>query len=177
MNLTDRIRHHIAISTVGPSAGRQMMRKGEIKGVQQFLDHLDIGRFGRPRKFQSALERATKRLARRLSRGGWGAARKFINLFLRTATYNFYLRRKYKLDRIEPLLELPLDSYAAKGLRSEREGKALPRWKGVIHLTPKVSAEYQAVAAQVAAKKSTYRVHLDMLYWRREKKRGLGRRR
>jgi hypothetical protein len=102
-----------------------------------------------------------------------GGRTKFINLFLRTATYNFYLRRKYKLDRIEPLLELPFDSFAAKELRSEREGKALSRWKGVIHLTPKVNAEYQAVAAQVAARMSTCRVHLDMMYWRREKTRRL----
>jgi hypothetical protein len=150
-----------------------MMRKGEIKGVRQFLDDLDIEKFSKPRNFQSALERSTKLLARRLPRGGWGAARKFVNLFLRTATYNFYLRKKYKLDRIEALLELPLDSFAAKGLKSEPEGKTLPRWKGVIHLTPTVSTEYQAVAAQVAARMSTCRVHLDMLYWRRETTRRL----
>jgi hypothetical protein len=169
--LTEWIRHHVAISAVGSSAGRNMMVKGEIEGVREFLDKLDIKQFSKPTRFQCTLDAKTKSLARRLSRGGWGAARKFINLFLRTATYNFYLRKRYKLDRVEALLELPLDKFAGKALRSESEGKTLPRWKGVIHLTPESSAHYQTVAAQVGARMSMCRVHLDMLYWRREKER------
>jgi hypothetical protein len=167
--LTDHIRHHLAISAVGPSAGRRMMRKGDIKGVRKFLDKLDIKQFSRRTKFRSSLDLATKSLARHLPPSRWGAARKFINLFLRTATYNFYLRKKYKLNRVESLLELPLDSFTAEGLRDEPEGNLLPRWKGVIYLTPNLSADYQIVAARVAAKKKMHRVHLDMLYWRREK--------
>jgi len=169
--LAEWIRHHVAISTIGPSAGRGMMNKGEIKGVRKFLDTLDIKHFSTPRRFQFSLDVATKSLARRLPRGGWGAARKFINLFLRAATYNFYLRQRYKLDRIESLLELPLDRFAEEGLRSEPEGKTLPRWRGVVRLTPESSAHYQAIAAQVATRSRMCRVHLDMLYWRREKPR------
>jgi hypothetical protein len=83
-------------------------------------------------------------------------------------TYNFYLREKYRLDRVESMLELPMDSYAAKGLRAEPEGEGLPRWSGVSHLTPETSAAYQAAAAQAAARLSICRVHLDMQYWRAE---------
>lgn len=47
----------------------------------------------------------------------WGVARKSLNLFLRCCLYNHYLRSKHHLERIEPLLEVPLDSVVGKGLR------------------------------------------------------------
>ncbi len=39
------------------------------------------------------------------------------------------------LDRIEHLLALPIDSFAAKGLRKEREEAWVTTLKGVIHIT------------------------------------------
>jgi hypothetical protein len=117
----------------------------------------------------------TNRLAKRLPKGRWGAARKFLNLYLRRTTYNFYLRQAYGLDRIEPFLELPMDSFAAEGLKQEPEGKNLPDWLGVRHLTPEANAIYQAVASRVAERLSTERlsicrIHLDMKYWRAKPK-------
>jgi hypothetical protein len=82
----------------------------------------------------------------------------------------FLARSHYKLGRIEHLLELPMDQFAADHLKDEPEGQALPRWKGVIHLTPEASAAYQAAAQQVAKRKSIHRVHLDVFYWRAMKK-------
>lgn len=163
---TELVRHHLAIGAVTPSAARQMVPKGGIQYVRKFLDDLDIRRFNNPANFRRSLDLATKSLARWLPKGRWGAARKFLNIYLRNITYNVFLRRAYRLDRVESLLELPLDSFAAKGLHAEREGGALPGWKGVIHLTPESSAVYQAVAAQVAKRLSISRVHLDMRYWR-----------
>lgn len=165
-NLVDQIRHHLAISAVTPSAGRRMMRKGDIKRVRDFLDRLDITQFNRPNRFPTSLERATKSLARRLHPPRWGPARKFLNIYLRNITYNFYLRRTYRLHHIEALLELPMDSYAADGLRADHEGNSLPRWKGVIHLTHDANAVYQDAARHVAKGESICRVHLDMKYWR-----------
>jgi hypothetical protein len=164
-NLVELIRHHNAIDAIGPSAARQLVRKGDIQYVRDFLDKLDIKEFAQPRKFSSSLDRATKVLAKRLPKGRWGAARKFLNLYLRRITYNFYLRRAYKLDRIEPLLELPMDKFAAKGLKRDYEGR-LPRWKGVSHLTPEANASYQEAAKHIAKASSICRVHLDMKYWR-----------
>jgi hypothetical protein len=159
------IRHHDAISVITPSASRQLVRKGDIRRVRDFLDKLNIESFAKPRKFLRSLDRGTKSLARRIPKGGWGAARKFLNLYLRRITYNFYLRLAYRPDRIEPLLELPMDSYAAKGVKGDYESR-LPRWKGVSHLTPEVNAFYQAAAKQIAETSSIDRVHLDMKYWR-----------
>jgi hypothetical protein len=170
-DLIDLIRHHDAISAITPSASRKMVSKGDIQKVRNFLDHLDIKSFGNSQTFERVLDRATKKLAKHLPKGKWGAARKFLNLYLRPITYNFYLRRAYRLERIEALLELPMDSFAIKGLRHDHRGSRLPRWKGVIHLTPEVNAVYQAAAEQIAKDKGLCRVHLDMAYWRAKPKR------
>ena len=164
--LTELIRHHYAISAVGPSVSRNMIRKGDIECIRDFLDRLKLKRFNDPATFRRALDRATTSLAKLLPKDRWGAARKFLNIYLRNVTYNHYLRRAYRLERVEHLLELPMDSFAAKQLRKRREGSALPRWKGVIHLTPEASAAYQDAAARVADRASIYRVHLDVIFWR-----------
>src|SRR5215208_4833942 len=40
----------------------------------------------------------------------WGPARKALNVFLRDATYNAFLRSEYNLAALEPVLETPVDS-------------------------------------------------------------------
>jgi hypothetical protein len=169
MELAKLTHRHLAITTVNASVAWGMLQKGQIQRVRQFLLSLNIEQFSHPKRFLPSLDRATKSLDRHLGGCRWGAARKFLNIFLRNITYNFCLRRKYRLGRVEALLEIPLDSFASKGLRGEREGKSLPRWVGVIHLKPETSAKYQAVASQVAARKNMRRVHLDLLFFRREK--------
>jgi hypothetical protein len=164
--LTRKIRHHYAISVIGPSTSRGMIQVGDIKYVRDFLDRLDLRRFSDPGTFDHALDRATQSLAKLLPKGGWGAARKFLNIYLRAVTYNYYLRRAYKLAPVERMLELPMDKFAAEHLRRKREGRTLPKWEGVIHLTREANAQYQATATLVAARKHIHRVHLDVLFWR-----------
>jgi hypothetical protein len=103
-----------------------MIRKGDIEHIRRFLDRLDLRRFSDPAKFSRTVDRSTTALAKLLPKNRWGAARKFLNLYLRNATYNFYLRRAYRLDRVEHLLELPMDSYAegiAETMRTARVAK------------------------------------------------------
>ena len=95
----------------------------------------------------------------------WGVARKVLNIFLRGATYNWLLRDKYKLDRIEPVLELPLDSLTAKGLKSRSPKRSLLQWHGVKHLKSEDSATFQNRAGEIAAEWQTERVHLDIVFW------------
>src|SRR3974390_66210 len=117
--LINLIRHHDAIAVITPSASRGMVRKGGTEKVRKFLDRLHIASFNKPAGFARSLDRATRRLAKRLPKRRWGAARKFLNLYLRRITYNFHLRRAYNLSRIEPLLELPMDKYAVRGLKRD----------------------------------------------------------
>ncbi len=170
--LIDALRRRVASTSVGPSTARKMGPKGTIKTAREYLAGLKLESFKRKTEgeFRVVLDNATSRFVGHLPKGAkhWGAARKFLNIFLRGAVYNRFLCKRYNLYGIEPWLELPLDSHVAKGLRKEEGGENLPIWKTVIGLDRDVNQEYQEFATEVAKGKNTYRVHLDVLYWRRE---------
>ena len=117
------------------------------------------------RNFERRLQAATNRLISRLAADRWGAARKALNLFLRACTYDHHLRVHYGLRRIEPWLEVPLDSYVAGALKRTREGRDLPKWGTLKALNEEDSRKYQEVAQAVADRKGLARVHLDLYYW------------
>jgi hypothetical protein len=159
-----------ARGSVGPSTARGMGPKGTIAAAHLYLEEFDLRRIkARSEKtFLIRLNEATDELKNSLPVDArhWGSARKFINIFLRGSLYNRYICDKYRLVSLEPWLEVPLDSHVAKGLLIEPEGKILPRWNTVIGLTQETSLAYQKVARDVATRKKTERVHLDLLYWR-----------
>jgi hypothetical protein len=93
-----------------------------------------------------------------------GSREKRLNIFLRNCLYTTYLRDEYGLAVAEPFFELPLDSITGARLVKESKG-ALPRWETVRALTTERSAQYQAAAARLAAKRGVARVHLDALWW------------
>jgi len=169
--ILDLLHRRIAGTSVGASTARRMGPKGAIAAARSYLAGLDISRFSvsSEEEFQAVLNRATRAHVKKLPTGAqyWGPARKFMNIFLRNLLYNKYLCAAYQLSHIEPWLEVPLDSHVAKGLRGENGGKQLPRWKTVIGLDARTNSKYQRFATNVAAEKGIYRVHLDLLYWRR----------
>lgn len=142
--------------------------KGTIAVARDYLAALELADFDceTELEFQAALGRATDGFVKRINY--WGAARKFLSIFMRDAVYNRFLCDKYSLTHTCAWLELPLDSHVARGLRDEPEGVSLPRWKTVIGLMPQKSREYQDVAAKVAKRIGCERIHLDLLYWRRD---------
>ncbi len=141
-----------------------------VLAARTFLAELDPGRFTvrAPGQFQARLDAATEALRDRFPKGArnWGAARKAVNLFLRDVLYNTYLAKAYRMARVRPWLEVPLDSYVARGLAADPSGKDLPKWPGVKHLRPAESLLYQKVAASIARRLSIARVDLDLWYWR-----------
>lgn len=143
---------------------------GTIGAAKIFFHKFDL-RFIKARgesSFLKKLEDSTQELMSTLPREGqrWGSSRKFLNIFLRNCLYNKYLCEHYDFQTLENWLEVPLDSHVGKGLKLEVDGKALPRWKTVIGLTPELSGKYQGVANAIAHKRKIARVHLDILYWR-----------
>jgi hypothetical protein len=108
-----------------------------------------------------ALDVWTETLTRRT--GYWGPSRKALNLFLRDATYNHWMRDGYELAAAEDKLEIPLDGIVMDGLR-ERDA-SLPASSSVKRLTPEHSALYQHAAAKIAADRGCVRVHLDLVFW------------
>jgi hypothetical protein len=164
------LRERQASTSVGPSTARGMGPPGTIKAAREFLKDVDLQRFktNSAAAFGKELDRATEELARALPKDArrWGSARKFLNIFLRGCCYNKYLCSHYKLSSLEEWLEIPLDSHVARGLKRDSVS-SLPRWPGVIHLTPDISKLYQAAATEVARKDRVHPVHLDIRYWRR----------
>jgi hypothetical protein len=157
----------------GVGVVRGMGPAGTLGRVQKFLkEEVDLAGISKqdPRRYTQILDELTERFRRNLPKGAkhWGVARKCLNLFFRDALYNFYLRKEYDLAKFEKYLEIPLDSYVGTALRRECEGVHLPRWRTVKGLTRQDSAKFQAVAAEVAKRHCTQRVHLDVVYWRGE---------
>lgn len=163
-NIQNFIANSFTISTI-----RKMASKGALKRIQQFLKEIDLANLSKsnPTQYLAALDDLTAKLLRALpepDRKKWGLARKCLNLFFRDALYNFYLREAYDLGKLEAELEIPLDSHVGKELR--KRDRALPGWKSVIGLTPDQSAKFQESALKIARRENTYRVHLDVVYWR-----------
>ena len=166
------LRYRLAHTAIGPSTARKMGPPGTIGRVRSFLQQIALEDFvvEEAGAFYKHLDSQTAGL-QECAGVAWGAARKFLNIFLRDALYNRWMCAEFGLGKIEDLLELPLDSHTAKGLCQAAEdhpeiAQQLPRWPGVVNLTPALSDQYQRLASDVAALKQVARVHLDILYWR-----------
>jgi hypothetical protein len=172
MDFLDVMQRRIASVSVGPSTARRMGPAGTISAARTFLGELDLRRFNRSSEadFLEALNRSTHKLIKELPREAqyWGAARKYLNIFLRNVIYNKYLCQAYGLGHIEPWLEIPLDSHVAKGLQCEDRDHVLPKWKAIITVDRVTNGSYQDFAFEVAKQKGINRIHLDLIYWRRE---------
>jgi hypothetical protein len=149
--------------------------KGSLDTVQQFLYAADLSTFSDPNTFPQILDDTTMALKHVVDRAlpsndnlPWGFARKCLNIFLRNSTYSHYLRARYSLGGVESILEIPLDSNVAKGLKRDaaKYGLCPPRWNSISQLTPTTNADWQAIALAVAQNQNTCRVHLDVSYWR-----------
>jgi hypothetical protein len=167
------LHRRIASSSIGASTARRMGPVGTIAIARTFLANSSLARFKcrSAASFQRTLDQVTREYIGGLPRGArhWGSARKFLNIFLRHVVYNRYLCEEYELGQVVPWLEVPLDSHVAAGLREEPGGSSLPRWRTVIGLDAATSRRYQDFASEVASRMDCERVHLDLLYWRRDR--------
>jgi hypothetical protein len=90
---------------------------------------------------------------------------------LRDIVYNRHLCNWYKLENLEPWLELPLDSsYIADGIKKDKSAcERLPKWKSIKSLSKEDSDVFQQIARAIARREGVNRVHLDLKYWRKGK--------
>ena len=169
LSLVDAIQGRTARIAVGASTVRGLRVKGVVAAARAFLRKIELKQFGvrDAKAFASRLDITTEQLRKALPRGAqhWGIARKVLNIFVRDALYNVYLRDAYHLDRVEAFLEVPLDSITAKQLKKAAGRRGLPKWVGVKYVTPAFNSLFQANAAQLAAERSVARVHLDAYWW------------
>ena len=165
------LRERQASISIGASTARRMGPKGTIQAARAFLMKLEIKRFHKKSEaaFLLELEAVTNELSASLPpvANNWGSARKFLNIFLRGCAYNKFLSEHYAMHRLEPWLEVPLDSHVAKGLKKIAGRGNLPKWPGVIHLSREDSKLFQQFSIGVAKSDGVNRVDLDVRFWRR----------
>lgn len=167
------MQNKVAVSAVGPSALRGQ-GKGVLSATQTFLAKVNLTKIQKidHRQFEIWLDRQTGSLLDKLplKNRPWGAARKAINLFLRDALYNRYLCLHFKINKIESMLEVPLDRVIASSLKRIGKRGQLPSWPGLKWLTKPASNQFQLFASEIAMKKKIKRVHIDMYLWLENRK-------
>jgi hypothetical protein len=175
MDFLRLLQDNAAEISVGPSSLRNQGAKGVLAATRLFFKEIDLAAVGTlgSREWSEWLDRETDRLRLSFPRGAqksWGGARKALNLFVRTCLYNSYLSKAYGLQRIEPFLEIPLDKDVALGLAREaaKRGHELRRFQTIKGLLKADSEAYQAFATKLARELGLRRVHLDLVFWRRE---------
>lgn len=165
------IQKRVANIAIGVSSLRGQGPAGTIQKTRCFMAKLKLRTFKdiATGQFQRRLDKHTEELMKQFPKGArrnWGGARKAMNVFLEAAFYDRLLARAYKLQNLKQYLELPLDRYVVRELKT-RAGKGnLPRWAGIKNLTPDDSKEFQAYAKKVAREKGIPRIYLDLYYWR-----------
>lgn len=159
------------LAVAAPSgAALRNQERGVLKVVQKQLKIVELREvpFGSAIAYRRWLDRHTQTMlgAMTVMIKPWGTARKALNLFMRSCICDHYLRTEYRLDRIERLAEIPLDSIVAKALKQEAGRGQLPTWPGLKRLTKDQNDQFQAFAEGYAEELGLLaRVYLDNYLW------------
>ncbi len=152
--------------------------EGTIIAAQNYLSRLDLailGELNDSTDFEMFLEQWTKSLCRHLETKSWGHARKFLNIFLYLCSRDFQIRKRYRLNRFDRALEIPLDRHVAEGLvafeRCVAHGtRTTLTWTTIGALDKQKNAAFQAIASTLARRLNLHRAELDLKLWRRPKR-------
>lgn len=201
----ERLIRFLIFSSFSTSATRNQGKGVQLAIKEGICEHFKLKNFKdslkqkKPQAFTAFLDDLTRKIAGKpgyekkkignkevKTRTGdtvkWGTARKCINLFLRNLVnygmlwqYLDISEKEFANEGVISKLELPLDSYAIKGLKSAIQKSKLPFEKtdhdalngfSIIHLTPDRSRTLQSMAKVVAKQKNICPVELDILFWR-----------
>jgi hypothetical protein len=163
-----RMQRYVANLAITPSVFRAKGSDGAMHAAITFFSKLDLRTVHHPVSFDAFLEEQTAALRAAFPFADWrpwGPARKALNVFLRDASCNAFLRAEYNLAAIDARLETPVDSQIALALHKEAPGR-LPRWVSIVGLSSRDHRAYQTVATEIAQKLGCHRGHLDFWFWR-----------
>ncbi|MBI4023425.1 MAG: hypothetical protein HY360_00490 [Verrucomicrobia bacterium] len=168
--LIQQMQSYVAETSVGASALRNQGGSGLIETARTFLKNLDLSVIPTDQAdFNEWLDKETVKLRNKFPNGArhFGAARKALNLFLRSAAYNVVLNRAHNLDKVLPLLEVPLDSYTAKHLKIHDPDLSMRGFK-LKSVRRADYRKYQKAATALATRWKVHRVDLDVFFYREE---------
>lgn len=176
-----KIQYRLAQISVGPSAIRNQGAPLMIQILRNHFMQMNLDTFFKvlhhKEQFQEYLNDETETILKAFPENGksWGAARKGLNLFLREVVYNHYMAQWYSIPNninentiFLQHLEVPLDKDVATGLIEACE---LPKtsWKSIKELSIEQSTFLQEKALELAQNKQTARIHLDLMFWRKDR--------
>jgi len=173
------VKRRVANTSIGASTLRGQGGSGLVETAREFLlEKIDLERLSEmpSSQFSRWLDEKTESLMREFQRkcgveNNWGAARKAINIFLENAFYDRFLAAEYDLDKLEDILEIPLDSNVVSKLCDQsNKFKKFKQFK-IKTLKPDDSRELQERAKEIAKHERTSRIYLDLKYWRAKKQR------
>ena len=170
INLIATVQEFVATAAIGPNAVRNQ-GKGVLSATQGYLKVVSLCDIpDDAESFAEWLDEHTdgilKAIKKKSKKTHWGTARKALNLFLRDCFCNHYLRKHYKVRRVENWLEMPLDRLVANALKRHAGRGRLPQWPGLINLVKEDSDKFQAEAETWASELGlSAKVHLDMVLW------------
>jgi len=163
----------VAISAPSGGALRNQER-GVLKAVQGQLTRLSLKDIpgDSVESYRQWLDCQTEKVLNALTVRvkPWGAIRKALNLFMRACICDHYLRSTFRLERIEALAEIPLDSVVATALKRKAGRGMLPVWPGLKWLNAEQNHRFQTFAEAYANQLGLpARVYLDNYLWLRNR--------
>ncbi len=168
-----KMKERTAYLSIGRSTLRNQGSAGVVGVARSYLKRLnldDLKGVRSQKAFKLFLDCHTRELSNKFpnrAKRNWGAARKALNIFLRDVSYNTFLSKWYRTEKLLPWLELPLDNDVAEQLFKHRKTHDdLPKRFCIKKLTSDTNDNYQDVATRVAQEENICRVHLDVEYWR-----------
>jgi hypothetical protein len=168
--LVQQMQNYVAETCVGASAMRNQGGSGLVQAARKYFKTIDLASIPTDEsRITDWLENHTDALLLKFPVGArkFGSARKALNLFVRSAAYNRCLNQAFQLDAMLPLLEVPLDSYAAKHLLRHNCAIA-SKWVGLKFVTRAEHGKYQLAALDLAKRWQVHRVDLDVFFFREE---------
>src|ERR1700722_8593328 len=122
--------------------------KGMRSAARIFCSQIKLDELPEAANYLDGLDAWTAQLQQKFPKGGryWGVARKCLNIFMRDAAYNSYLVGMYpRLRDLEKVLEVPLDSFTAKGLLGIAGARefGVTGWQTIIGLKPAKNHKFQ----------------------------------
>ncbi len=169
------MQRYVANISITASALRNLGGGGFVRVAREFLGNLDLKGLASldPSAYPEWLENTTKALMAKFPiKDRWGPARKSINIFMVMASLNRFLSDAYRLERLQDVLEVPLDSVVVGKLRKFGRNQKLfgkkefpKRWESIKALDPMNSEKYQKIAQAKAEERGIPRGRLDVVLW------------
>lgn len=176
----NKCRNRVIETCIGASTVRGQNYPGLLNKSRMILTKIDVNTFYKALNnytYNNFLDRETLKFIKAFGKSkkpSWGITRKILNLYFRDLVYNSYISGYYRFNIHDKSklnqMEVPLDSFVARGINDNKQGLSLPKWTTIKDLKSELSLLYQQSASEKANALNIARPHLDLFLWREKNK-------